>query len=249
MLRILTPLKTTTPIFKNLDSGVFNGTTTHLNLGSPSNLAFNGGSPFSITFWVKWDGSSGTSLLNNLTGGFTGVAIGTDGTGLPNIYVAQAYPSNALGVYSNTPLLNIGVWTFVAITYDGSKNVTGLKQYKNAALLTSGTIVNTFSGNSTSNSPWIVGTPASASFFQTFKGSMDEIAFWSAELSPGALTALYNAGTPTNLASDPHQANLISWYRFEPELTPPDTTSTIYDRVDGNNAAATDLTLAADVPT
>lgn len=44
---------------------------------------------------------------------------------------------------------------------------------------------------------------------------LDEISIWNKALSSGEITAVYNSGTPGDLAAHSATSNLVSWYRFE----------------------------------
>ena len=49
---------------------------------------------------------------------------------------------------------------------------------------------------------------------KTFDGKIDEFSFWDKTLSSSEVTAIYNSGTPDNLADHSAYDDLTSWYRM-----------------------------------
>lgn len=240
---------TASSAYQNLDSGIFQQDVASMLIGPYSDINFNGSSPFSLSLWVLRKGINGGTLLNNLQGALNGVALLYNTAGQPEFYVMQSYPGNALGMYSLEVGFDINAWNYFTVTYNGNKDVSGCKMYKNGVQMGSiGMIVNTLTGSSSSTAPWSVAQNRGATFEVSFDGQMDEIAFWNTELSADSVLAQYNGGTPTDLSTDPNVAALLAWYRFEPELSPPDTSTEVFDRANSNDATATSLTFSTDVP-
>jgi len=62
-----------------------------------------------------------------------------------------------------------------------------------------------------------------------------EITLWGAALNSTQISELYNSGRYFDPTSHSLSANLESWYRFNDTLDPPDTNTTIFDRVGSND--------------
>ena len=79
------------------------------------------------------------------------------------------------------------------MTYDTSKDVSGLKVYLNKVLQTATTVYNTFTGDS--SSPGIkrcIGSRNGANLY--LGGGVDELGIWDRVLTPTEITELYNSG-------------------------------------------------------
>lgn len=197
-------------------------------------------SSWSISTWFKPGSSTGT--VNTI---FANVQ--DDGGGGIQIYQFNGRISVQNTTVSGTSFLNVdwaaagmtsGVWSHVVMTYNGNTLNTGFKLYVNGTLisqsgssgsLSTGTLIGTgpvWLGNYHAAIPSPVDYPING-------GSLDEFAFYSAALSAGDVTAIYNSGVPQDISTLASFTNAVAWYRFEAGLSPADTyNGTIYDRVD-----------------
>jgi len=63
-----------------------------------------------------------------------------------------------------------------------------------------------------------------------------ELLIWTSALDSTQISELYNGGYVKDPTTHSFSDSLQSWYRFNPNLSPADTTTTIYDRIGSNNA-------------
>jgi hypothetical protein len=114
-------------------------------------------------------------------------------------------------------------WHHFAITANASSNTTEI-----------------FYDGSLVSSDSITITPSIANVFmpRNQSGPMRnwaEVTLWGAALDSTQISELYNSGRYFDPTSHSLSANLESWYRFNDTLDPPDTSTTIFDRVGSNN--------------
>ena len=113
-------------------------------------LDFDGSSPFSISMWINPSSITTTSKIpltkasNSFP--FTGYWF-VFSTTLTAFVLANHNPDNLI-VIKNSQTLTANVWQNIVVTYDGSKNASGMKVYVNEALNTQNILANTLTGSS-----------------------------------------------------------------------------------------------------
>jgi len=171
----------------------FNGTTDRINLANSAALNMNNGVPFSMSAWIKTDFSDGQRVIMAKAAGASGntPALFVDNEGklrFDNFYINEVHSSATV---------RTGTWMHVAVTYDGSTYrlyVNGVADGEKA-----------FTGSNELGNSWTfsIGGSLNTSFPSgMFKGSIDEVQFWSRTLSQSEVTAVVE-GSATPAPSVP----------------------------------------------
>ena len=232
--------------FSNDHSGLFNGITQSVNLGTGVSLT-TGGQAKSWSGWfyptsnilpyqplvdssqVGQAGESGSLLLT------------AGGNFIYQLYNSTA--SRGLDIaYTGTAAFVLNAWNFFVIS-KGDNTAANFKIYMGnggtVSALSLTVNLNTLqAGDTILLTPTSYGySPANSTYFA---GNMTQMAIWNRALSSSDVTALYNAGTPTDLTG---KTGLTDWYQFSTALTPADQpTGTIYDRTGANNGTTVNTT-------
>ena len=144
-------------------------------------------------------------------------------------------------------------WTHIAIVQSGESR-----------LYVDGTDVAQAFSNTTDKSQWFnslsgLDNGRIASFNKNnggetnhFNGNVDEVSFWDTDLSPGAISDIYNNGSPTDLTTySAASANLVSYFRMGDKSTFDGTDHTFPDQKgsnDGSSVNMEDADVEFDVP-
>ena len=117
-------------------------------------------------------------------------------------------------IYGASPTdsgLTDGSWHHVALTYDGSQVISGFTLYIDGSSVAISTLSNvTPSGVSSTAHFRLSARGDSSSVVQHFDGNLDEVGFWTSELTSSDVTAIYNSGVPASLTS----YSPVGWWRF-----------------------------------
>lgn len=109
-----------------------------------------------------------------------------------------------------------GGWYHVVFTFDDSLN--RIRLYVNGDQVAFKTHNSSTVNN---NSPLSIGRRQDTDSGY-YGGKIDEVAYWSTELSAEAITALYNSGTPLSASSNSgnytNSGNLVMYYQFQGNL-------------------------------
>ena len=156
-------------------------------------LDFDGSTPFSISTWVYLDSLSGVRMLVSKQD--TGVSkIGYSifyYNGSFDCILANNRTTNNIYVKAGTTTPSINTWYNIVITYDGSKNGSGVGFYINSVdevIITENNLTGTLSNSIHFN----IGARNSST--QYTEGVIDEVGIWNRELTPTEVTELYNGG-------------------------------------------------------
>ena len=195
----------------------------YIEVSDSDSLSFGNGSTdsaFSVSTWVNFDDVTNSSLFSK-----SNVA--------PTFYEYSAHISSeqiAFGLYSQGDVSgsnNIfvvttatltsyeGSWINLTFTYDGSRNVSGLKIYLNGDEMPTSTVENgTYVAMANTAAPFKIGRSFGN---RHLNGKMSNLQVWQAELSSTQVETLYNNGTPltTAIATD----NLKAWYKLDNTAT------------------------------
>jgi hypothetical protein len=184
-------------------AGVFNGSSSYVNIGDPAALRLLGS--YSISFWIKFNSTSGLQRIinkdnaNDYSGGY---AIYTNGTSFEMVHSNGSY--NGLAVAN---AFTTGVWYNFAVTFNSSNN--SLKAYKNgievASTTTSGSLTN--SGDNLFFGTFGQSSPIS----QWLNGSLDQVRIFNKALNLTEVTKLYNE-TACSTSENPEPVLYLSAY-------------------------------------
>ena len=171
----------------------FDGTNDYLSKGAVVSTAT---ADFTIEAWVKWDGSGGgrQSIIYNGSTGSSGYGLYLVGGQIEALLGGVAFVDGV----SLTP----GEWTHLAL----ARNSTTLTLYKNGVLIATSTAA-PFSLNNPNvpNENFTIG--ANNLGGEVFKGSIDEVRFWTIERSQAQIQSNMNAVLSA-------QTNLLAYYNF-----------------------------------
>ena len=93
-----------------------------------ASAAFERDRPYSVSMWVRRDGSGALfSKMDDATA-HRGVDILILDEGEISVHIVNAWPDNAIKVVSEKPLRE-GTWAHLCVTYDGSSKADGVKVY------------------------------------------------------------------------------------------------------------------------
>ena len=123
-------------------------------------------------------------------------------------------------------------WTHLVFTRNGTTKDMNL--YMNGASAQA-TKSDTTSDDFTAYDKFTVANDEFGGGRYEFTGNIDELSVWEKQLSGAEVTALYNSGTPTNLAGE---AGLIHWWRMGDNASYP----TIPDAVGSADGTMTNMT-------
>ena len=228
--------------FNNIYSTAFDGVDDYVSLGvtGMSSVKNTG----SISTWFKLETISASGDI---------MRIFTDSNNNIRIFYHASenelrcvYKAGGVAEYASATdeIENDGLWHHVAGTWDKDGNV---KIYLDGTLKDTTSISGTFSGSVSAAS---IGNNAQGAGF--WKGNIDEVSIYNAELTAANVTTLYNEGLPYTVEGF---SSLIGWWRMgDGTLTgdPIATSPTIPDdSSNSNNGTMTNMTstdFEADVP-
>ena len=157
-------------------------------------VQFDNTDSFSIETWLAKEAGIPTNsgVFSNLTGAYLGIKvmlisssrlirfhIGTDSTN---------YAYTDTGVQINDTNFH-----HVVCTYDGSKAASGMTTYVDGSAVGTSTGKDVWGASAVSTATNRIGETTSAN--QNFKGTFDIFRIWSAELTSGEVSSLWNGGT------------------------------------------------------
>lgn len=243
--------------FANAHSGSFDGTASFLDMGSNvAAININGcASPFGIGAWIYQTDATGFQEVythRDIGGTFAGPELGISSG---NMIVDLAKDSSNKIELTFPQTVAINTWNYVFWTSDGTGTIggqnltvcnTGVCTTVNGASASSSGAGTVAGANCTSSvAPFRIGARNTGTL--KFIGQIDEIHYFS--LAPNSTTIgnYYAYGAPLDMTP---KSGIVSDWRFENSgITPPDTTSTIYDRVGNHNGTNTGVTFSTNVPT
>ena len=220
--------------FTNGYSGNFDGTNDHaITTGTPVDQGdMSNGYTFSGWMWREDAASlpSNGGTTNWLGGAYASAA---DTAAFPQLrwYLTDEYWNG--GVYklirwyhgsktinNSSILIPKGVWSHLAVTWDGSNTVTTFLNASQIGQITnSGSLVSRADKMLIGKGNW------------SHKGLVDEVAYWNSELSSSDITAIYNSGVPDDLSS----YSPVGWWRMGDNDG--GTGTTVTDQGSGGNDA------------
>ncbi len=171
---------------------------------------------FSVSLWFKQEEvDSSLGVLFGVGHSFAKSITLHTRTGDELFWVVQSGKSyNKLTGY--TTAYPLDTWHNAVLVWDYSESVNAdkLKLYMNGSLVIPSTNYGTFPSTTWNASLDYINVGAFAASPGTspqyfFSGSIDEVAIWTASLSSGDASTIYNSGTPANLTSLSPQR----WYR------------------------------------
>ena len=170
------------------------GVNDYVDLGN--NLNFDGSTPFSFNMWINPSPLKNTVLISKQEGDSTykGYRIFTTINGRIGLSLISDYSTNDLLYVRTDPYtLSTEVFSMITVTYDGSKNTSGVNIYLNGASVSFGVLTNNLTGSASNTASATIGSQVSISNY--FAGVQDEVGVWDRELTASEVTELYNSGS------------------------------------------------------
>lgn len=181
-----------------LKAAVFDGAS-YIKTGQ--GVAFDTGTPFSATAWVKGPLGQDSTLFGRMRqgGAYTGwelhvgTGAGGSGAGRLNVWLINSYGSSFIQVNSPNVVLD-DAWHHVAFTYDGSSTAAGVKIYVDGTDATGEAAADSLTDTILADDAELdLGTRQNGAN-HNFRGSLAEVSVWSAALDAGHIAYLYANG-------------------------------------------------------
>ena len=180
----------------------------------------NSNTPFSFSFWMKTTAAATAFLSTRCnTSAHAQWNIMYYYTSSNKKVLFEISPANSAGnrmSVANTTGndLHDGTWHHIAITYSGSRLLSGVKIYTDG---TSQTVVddstNTLSTNAPTGTAGAIGS-RTATFGSYLTGSLDEFGIFNRELTSTEVSTLYNAGAGLQYPWAVSTANTTNFFNF-----------------------------------
>ena len=173
----------------------FDGSSDYVSMGDVLDQANDGSDPISITFWLKTTLSALGYLVSKQTGFTDGYGVFMLASGEIAFYMGTSSSSARIYAYTQNTF-NDGSWKNVAVTYDGSQDVSGLNIYVDNSLQTLTTVTNNTPNNVSNAGDFTLAKRNGSAY--AYEGSLAEVLIFNSALTTDQITALYNSGTPVN---------------------------------------------------
>ena len=187
-------------------------------------LDFDRNQPFSVSLWIKLlkEGEEGP-VFNNGNGDFEGYRgwlciLNPDGT--LSFQFNHVWPDNSIDIKTEQKL-NVGEWTHVALTYNGSSKASGVDLFINGVtpkhkVLTDNlrkSLLHGVKGSNWSDMPFLLGLELRKSIENI---QMDELKVYNRQLSLPEVKNLFSEGDeiPEALASMQAADHFLEYYLF-----------------------------------
>jgi uncharacterized repeat protein (TIGR02543 family) len=191
----------------------FDGTNDYVSLGNPTALSFNGATSFTIEAWIqKSNLTVQSAIVSKMFNGtpYNGYELFSDSGGKIGLIIVNTWSSNAISVVT-TSAFNDTNWHHVAVSYNGSRNASGVQIYVDGVLqpLTIG--LNSLTGSTVTTSPAYIGVRdgGTANAASRFTGTIDEVRIWNVVRSGTEIQ------TNMNNAIAPQTGLLVAYYKLD----------------------------------
>lgn len=180
----------------NLGHFDFNGSTQYVTLSNESNFDIDIDEPVSYCCWLKIDTAATFYFIyykgNHISGGLPATLFQIDSS--ERIALRLINSGGALYTdKTSSSTVSVGEWTFVAGTYDGSINASGINIYKNGENAGAFSSSSTYSGTVLTNeTPTIASRQTTAGKFY-FDGKIALFSMYNRELTATEVKQVFNA--------------------------------------------------------
>ena len=242
----------TAAAFANTKSILIDGVDELISMGDVLDMANDGTDAFTYSLWFKTtDTGSFQTFVSKNRGSvwLNGVSFSMRAN-LKSFNVSLGTGQSNQRVKGKTgtiSTINDGNWHHACLTYDGSQVLSGFTLYYDnsvVALSVDGTQGTPNNVSTTGQADFMIGARGLASSPSlAFNGSLDEVSYFTSELSASNVNTIYGTGVPNDISS----LNPIGWWRCGDG----DTSPTLTDNGCGsNNGTMTNFTaFSTDVPT
>jgi hypothetical protein len=203
------------------NSILLDGVDEYVDCGNDNSLNFDGSSGFTIAFFTKTDTSQLKILVSRANGDPTGYAVYQQG----QKFFFWIRNGGNLCLINTTVDYALDTWRHVCVTYDGSKDVSGMKFYIDGVSVAKTDGTNTLGALSIANTGSnTLGSRSGGAY--PFKGNLDDVCIFSTEFSAAEVLELYNGTIGLSPLNHSEVANLEAYWRLGDV---DDDISTFYD--------------------
>jgi hypothetical protein len=209
----------------------FDGVGDYMNTNS--NSLFNGLTAFSVSCWIKRNGTqqSYAAVLSYQTSTSQYIKLNFN-TYTDKIEMAiRPGSTSVVKVTSSAGSITDGEWVHIAVVGDAN-NLSNLNMYINGVLdndITSGNITTL-----AQSSDIYIGTDAGAITSREFSGNIDEVAIWDTALTSEQITSIYNGGEPTTISGSTAYWKLGEQSKFTDNWLVPNSALSNYSKFSFN---------------
>lgn len=208
---------------------LFPGIDEAITIANDPSINFAHTSPFSFAGWVKKVSNGVIDRMFNSFDGTRGIGMGIATTNEAFFVLDDTAVGGIIRVFTTNKILVSSGWTFVAGTYDGSNDVSGMKMYIDGSVETPSSTNNTpLTTLTTANTTNIAANGGLTAFSNYF---MSNFSIWKKELTALEVTEAYAIGCPPDLNSHSASADLVCWLEVDTD----DTTTLINDKSSTGN--------------
>ena len=233
--------------FSNVYSLALDGTDDRVTMGDVLDFANDGTQAFSLSAWFKTTDTATQVLIGKQlnTSPFNGYNLSLSSNTIGFFLGTTSGQARIQGLSPTLSSITNGNWHHVALTYDGSQNISGFTIYFNNS---SQSITTTFNNTPTavaSSAEFMIGARginSSNSVF--FDGNIDEVAYFTSELTSGNIATIYNSGVPGDISA----LNPVGWWRMGDNDGGSGTTVTDQGSGGNNGTLTNDAAFEEDVP-
>ena len=238
--------------FTNTKSILLDGVDDLVTMGDVLNMANDGTDAFTYSLWYKTTDTGSFQMFigkQRAAVWFNGVTFSMRGNLKSfNIFLGTGQSNQRIkGKTGTISTINDGNWHHVCLTYDGSQVLSGMTLYYDntpQTLSVDGTQGTPTDVSTAGQGDFMIGARGTASSASLpFNGTLDEVSYFTSELSASDVNAIYGTGVPNDISS----LNPVGWWRCGDG----DTSPTLTDNGSGgNNGTMTNFTaFSTDVPT
>ena len=179
------------PTFNSGNGGsiVFDGTNDYVEI--QNQIQFDQTDPFTLSSWVNSPNVSNELIINNENILYTGYRLNINVNANIEIGLRSSISDDIAIETLNS--INANTWYHIVGTYDGTRNVSGMKIYINGVEEDTNTISNTLTSSTLSNQQTLLGIRRPSSPPNPLRGNIANVQIYNRALSTIEITQNYNA--------------------------------------------------------
>jgi hypothetical protein len=178
-------------------AGVFDGSSTYVNLTNNASLSFDRTNTFSLCSWINTTSTNGGTIISkfNQQSPYPGWSFGFQGTGVLQEDLLSNLGTSQLSV-ATVSTINNGTWNFVCGTYNGSSAASGIQLYINGANVSTTVVSNNLVSSILTTVPVLIGGRSSngSGVAILWPGRIDDARVYNRVLSASEIAAMYAGG-------------------------------------------------------
>lgn len=169
------------------------GVNDYIDLGN--NLDFDGSTPFSFNIWFNHSSSKQQGLISKegTSPAFAGYVVQLESNNKITFYLGSNFGTNDYLIVTTVNAFTPSSMRMVTLTYDGSKNTSGITISVDDVSQSFTVGRNTLTGSTANSFEMNIGAVVQGTS-RFFDGIIDEVSIFNKVLSPTEITELYNSG-------------------------------------------------------